>query len=104
MSVSKACGLLACFALISIFVVFLRAEQARSVQRALAHEQEWVRLRRELWALQAEVARLKTPDQIRERVYRFRVNLLSPGEGAPMLEVPSRLASESPPGLYGGGG
>ena len=68
-------------ATIAFAVVWLRAEQTRVAARMLGHEYRWVQKRRELWAVQAEVARLRTPHAVRdrvERVDRFEIGLVPP--------------------------
>ena len=78
MSVFRTCGLLVAFAGIALTLVYLRTEQAGSAARSLELEARWIDLRRELWSGQTELARLRTPTQIRERIERFEVELVPP--------------------------
>ena len=91
----RRCVLLAAFAGIALTVVYLRSEQTRAAARALAIESQRVELRRELWRLQAGVARLKAPGRIRERVGRFDANLVPPGSDETQKRTP-RVAYNHP--------
>lgn len=54
--------------LVCLAVVVLRSESVRFESRAQDHVARLLELRREAWNIQAQIARLRTPDQIRERV------------------------------------
>ena len=74
-------ALLVALAGIALAIVCLRAEQTRIAAKTLRLEDRWIRQRRELWALQTSIARLRTPDRIRERVHYedwFDVDLSPP--------------------------
>ena len=79
MSYLRCLGLLMGFAAVALALVEVRAEQARSAASALAAEAEWIQLRRELWSLQTQVARLRTPTQVHDRVEWFNVGISPPG-------------------------
>ena len=79
----RACLLLAAFTGIALGTVFLRLEQTRAASRALRAELDQVAVRRELWGLQASVARLRTPGRIRTRVQHFKTALVPPGAHEP---------------------
>ncbi|HNQ23363.1 MAG TPA: hypothetical protein PKK06_09745 [Phycisphaerae bacterium] len=95
MSVRRAVMLLGMFVGVALTVVYLRAEQARTVARTLALEARWVDLRRELWTVQTEVARLRAPEQIHERVQRFQAALVSPVEAIESRTAPHLAARTS---------
>ncbi len=78
MTAYRACMLLFAFTLIALAAVYLRTEQTRAAARALAAELHRVEVRRELWDVQASVARLRAPEEIRTRVTRFDEELLPP--------------------------
>ncbi len=83
MTKSRACLLLTAFTGIALATVFLRLEQTRAAARALRTELDQVPVRRELWRLQAGVARLRTPARIRMRVQHFKTALVPPGAHQP---------------------
>ena len=66
---------------LALAVVGLRAEQARCAARTLAAEARWHELRRELWAVQAEAARLRSPERIHTSVAFFETGLRPPQAG-----------------------
>lgn len=86
---------LALFALglIGLCVVCLRAEQVRLEASAHQKQSEVLRLRREAWSIQIEIARLQTPDQIRDRVERMQLGVAAPFEDTEDVSSPRRLAS-----------
>lgn len=79
MTAGRALVVLGAFTLIALAVVFLRIEQAGSAARAMAAERRWIELRRDLWAVEANVSRLRAPGRIHDRVGWFRVGLQPPG-------------------------
>ncbi len=81
MTVSRAAALLVTFAVIALSVVHLRAEQMRAAAHIHNLEVAQLRLHYDAWELQMNIARLKTPDQIRDRVDRWRLNVLAPCPG-----------------------
>ncbi len=81
MTVCRAAALLVTFAAIALGVVFLRGEQTRTAARIHQLQVSKDRLRHESWDLQMEIARLRTPDLIRERVERWQLNVLAPCPG-----------------------
>lgn len=83
MRLTRTIGLAATLMLIAVGIVFLRAEQTRLAKATLALESEWVHLRGERWALQAQVARLRTPAQTRGRMAIFGVALDPPRPASP---------------------
>lgn len=82
MTVARGLALLLCFAVLAVATIALRSEETRLTARIHRLHGRQVELRRESWALQMEIARLKAPRQIRERVDRWRLNVLAPGTEA----------------------
>jgi hypothetical protein len=78
MTLPRAAALLVVFALIALGVVYLRGEQARTAARIHELAMTQKRLCQASWELQMEIARLKTPEQIRERVERWQLNVMAP--------------------------
>ena len=74
----RVCGVLLALAAIGFGVVWLRAEQTRAAARTMNLAASWIELRRELWSVQAGVARLRTPRRIREGIVRFDDELVPP--------------------------
>jgi cell division protein FtsL len=91
MTIPRAATLLVVFALVALIVVHLRAEQTRADARIHELAMTCWRLRQNSWELQLEIARLKTPEQIRERVERWQLNVMTPSPG-PGWRVDSGLA------------
>lgn len=71
MSAARAAILLISFVVLALCVVGLRLEQTRAAARAIRLELRQVEARRELWALQARMARLRSPERIRTRMELF---------------------------------
>ncbi len=74
----RACVLLVGLVAIAFAAVWLRAEQTRVAASSLRLEAEWIGRRRELWAVQTSVARLRTPGRVRHGVTWFETELLPP--------------------------
>ena len=87
MTGGRACALLLALAGIAFTVVWLRGEQTRAAARTLSLESRWIQLRRELWAAQTAVARLRTPHAIRDRLDWFEPSLTPPESGPMRLVV-----------------
>ncbi len=83
--------LLVAIALMALSVVYLRAEQTRSAAGALALEARWVKARRHLWSLQAQVARLRSPDHIHARMKWLDEELYRP-DGRPQDGIGEHFA------------
>ena len=62
-------------AAICLTVVVLRSESVRLAARAQQHEAELLRLRREAWNIQMEIARLRSPEQIQDRIHNMELNV-----------------------------
>ena len=61
MTLSRMVGLLLILGAMSLGVVCLRAEEARTARRIQRIQQELVAIRRELWSVQLAIARHKSP-------------------------------------------
>jgi len=72
MKVERWLGVLGMWVGVALATVHLRAEQARSAARCLRSESDRLAWRADLWALQMEVARLRGPAELRQRLQRFR--------------------------------
>lgn len=68
-------------------VIGLRTDQIRTGARIEDMRERVVRLRRESWSLQMEIARLRTPEQVADRVGRWALNIEEP---LPPSERPTR--------------
>jgi len=79
LTIARGAIMLAIFAGIALTVVHLRGEETRCAARILAHESRQVALRRDLWSLQGRIARLRTPERVRDRVASFQTGLVPPG-------------------------
>jgi hypothetical protein len=62
-------------AAICLTVVVLRSESVRLMAEAQRHEAELLRLRREAWNIQMEIARLRSPEQIQGRIHNMDLNV-----------------------------
>lgn len=78
MTVRRGLVLIAGFLVLALVRVHLRAEETRLTARIQALRAERVDLRRESWSLQLETARLRSPDQIRDRADRWRLEVHAP--------------------------
>ena len=61
--------------IICLTVVALRAEKVRVETRIQAHTAELVHCRRQVWSLQMEIARLRSPEKIQQRIERFSLTV-----------------------------
>jgi len=69
-------GLVAALVTLALAIVYIRAEQARSASRMLAHQSRWIELRRELWKAQSGVARLRAPARLYSSLELFRADVV----------------------------
>lgn len=93
----RTSALLLAFAGVAMGLVHIRSEQARSVAAALTHESEWARLRRDLWEVQTQIARLKAPGDLHARLKTMQVSLTQPYITLPLpsgASVPPTKASK----------
>lgn len=78
MTLGRGLYLLALIALIGVVLIGIRAEQVRVAAHIEALQRERVGLRRESWALELEVSRLRAPDQVGDRVARWSLDVREP--------------------------
>ncbi|HRX84392.1 MAG TPA: hypothetical protein P5572_05170 [Phycisphaerae bacterium] len=76
-----------------LIVVALRAERVRLDARAEAHEGQIIETRRRIWNLQAELARLRAPQEVRRRALRVEPGLCRNLEISPLSDTDPRVAS-----------
>jgi hypothetical protein len=84
-TVSRGLFLLIVFGMLAVAVVLVRSEKTRMSARIAA-------LRRESWTLQMQYARLRTPDQIRQRLGYLDLQVRAPHDKSPIRQ-PSHLAA-----------
>jgi hypothetical protein len=78
MTVTRGAVVLAFFGWLAVMVVGIRSEQAMLAARIEKDVRERVVLRRESWALQMEISRLRTPDRIEDRVVQWSLDIAPP--------------------------
>jgi hypothetical protein len=71
-------GLLAGLASIGVVVAALRAEQSRHLRRIQELQHKQTELTQRLWSQEMELARLRSPQMIRERAARFGLEVAEP--------------------------
>ena len=89
MTTTRAMYVVLLLGAVSVTVVGLRTEQTRIAARTVQLQREGMALRRKAWVLHIEVARLRTPSHIRDRVARWSLNVFEPsppGDVTPTLE------------------
>jgi len=86
--------LIAAFAGLGLGVVYVRTEQARSAARTLALELQWIELRGQWWELQGGVARMRTPERIRDRLGWYQSDLKPPVESGGSTTRPQLAVGE----------
>lgn len=95
MTVFRAGVLAGALVMLALTLVHLRAEQARYAARILALESRRIALRRELWAAQTTIARLRAPGHLHDRMQWFDMGLAPPSEGGPAGREPRLALSQS---------
>lgn len=78
MSGFRVCVTLLLFAALALALVALRGGQTRAAAYALRLESQSAGLRRDLWSVKTSVARLRTPQRVREGLEHFEPDLVSP--------------------------
>ncbi len=71
MTIPRTVGLLIGLTGIGIAVVAMRAEQAQHLRRIQEFQFRQTELRQQIWSQEMELARLRSPQMIRERAERF---------------------------------
>lgn len=80
MTVGRISGFLSVLALVAGVLIWLRSEEIRTaVQIQQLHHEEIV-IRRNLWSKQLELARLKSPAAIADRVEPMQLTVVPPYE------------------------
>ncbi|MBN1491850.1 MAG: hypothetical protein JXA69_18205 [Phycisphaerae bacterium] len=85
MTIPRLVGLLAVFGALGIIAVVLRADQVRRSHHIQRLHFEQVSLERTMRTKRLEIARLRSPRQIRERAERFDVPLVPPYDEVTVL-------------------
>jgi hypothetical protein len=78
MTVARLTGLMLILGAIALVVVHLRVEQARTARRIQKIQMELVGIRRESWAAQLAIARLKAPQRLEKRVEELHLRVAAP--------------------------
>jgi hypothetical protein len=78
MTIPRAFFLMVLLGSVSVAVIGLRTEQIRLASGIERMQRERSDLRRESWSLQMETARLRSPDQVRDRVVRWSLEVSRP--------------------------
>jgi hypothetical protein len=73
MTIPRMVGLSIALALLGIAVVAVRLEQARHMRQIQMLQFRQADLRQKIWTQEMELARLRSPQMIRERAARFGV-------------------------------
>jgi hypothetical protein len=71
MTIPRMVGLLVALSCIGIAVVTLRVDQVRHMRRIQQTQFEQSELRQRIWSQEMQLARLRSPQMIRERAARF---------------------------------
>lgn len=71
----RAIYALVLFGALSVVVIGLRSEQIRFASAIEQHHRDGVALRRRAWALQMEIGRVRNPQQVRDRVARWSLDV-----------------------------
>lgn len=74
MTIPRMVGLLVALTLVGVAVVALRVEQARHMREIQKLQFRQTELRRHIWTQENELARLRSPQMIRERAARLGVS------------------------------
>lgn len=85
MTIPRFIGLLAMFGGLGIAVVVLRADQVRRSNHIQQLQFQQIELQQTIWAKQMEIARLRSPEMIRDRAKRLAVPILPPYEEKSVL-------------------
>lgn len=96
MTIARAVVAVLFFALLGLVNVMLRAQQVAIMRAVERQRREIVELRRTLWAQQLELARLRSPQRVRERAHRLEQRLAGPA-AAPQAARRVPLSDDRPP-------
>jgi len=78
MTTARLVGTLCLIAAIAAGIAILRTEQARCARRVQRLRSQCVELQRQRWAQQVELARLRAPTSLRERIERMNLPVRPP--------------------------
>lgn len=78
MTVARGIGLLVFLGTLSVATIGLRGEEARVAMQIERLQRSRTDLRRESWALEMEISRLRAPGQVGDRLQRWSLNLQEP--------------------------
>lgn len=71
MTIPRMLGLLIVLTTIGVAVVLMRGQQVRHLRRIQEWQFRQTELRQQIWSQEMELARLRSPQMIRERAERF---------------------------------
>ena len=91
MTIPRMVGLLVGLTAIGVAVVALRLEHARHMRQIQLLQIQQTDLRQKIWSQDMELARLRSPQMIRERAVRFGV--------APAPEAPKAAGAKAGPAV-----
>jgi len=78
MTVARGLVVLAMLAAVGVAVVAVRAESAKAANRVQRLHETEVELQHRLWAQEMELARLRGPDEIRQRAQALGLSVVPP--------------------------
>jgi len=85
MTIPRFTGLLVLSGALGIAVVVLRADQVRRSNHIQQLQFEQIALRQVIWTKEMEIARLRSPQMIRDRTSRLAIPLVPPYEEKSVL-------------------
>ena len=88
MTVPRALFVLLLLVATALLVVGFRGESAKASHRIDRLDQRRVELKQRLWAQELNLARLRVPDEIRQRAGRLGLELVPPGAELPPAKEP----------------
>jgi hypothetical protein len=86
MTVGRIAGVLSLMAFVAGVLIWLRSEEIRTAVNIQRLHHEEIAIRREWWSKQLELARLKSPGAIADRVAPMRLEVIPPHREDPMGE------------------
>ena len=88
MTIPRMVGLLVGLAVLGVAVVAMRVDQARMGWKIQEMQFQKMRMDREAWSQEIELARLRSPDAVRERA--IQLGIMAPPASAPSTNQPAR--------------
>ncbi len=80
MTVSRGLFVLGLMVAIGVTIVAIRMESAKAAYRVQRLHQQKVSIEQKLWAQEIDLARLRSPDEIRRRAAELRLDVVPPPE------------------------